>query len=174
MARYNEYMGAEDGVSKSATREYAVANSVTVTVGDLVYLTGGRVSNASIAGKRLIGQVIGVQSNDLDRDYATTAAGNSGGTVKVLVRVEKDARYLLLSDETGANLAATDIGKVFDLTGATGAQRVDVSTGAANTGPASGQVVYVGNANGVRGTDATYGIFMIAEHQHSADDPGAS
>lgn len=169
MARYNEYTGTEDGASKSTSREYAVANSVTVTIGDFVYLTGGRISNASIAGKRLLGQVIGVQSNELDRAYATTAAGNSGGTVKVLVRVEKDARYLLESDETAANLAATDIGKVFDLVGNTGAQLVDVSSGVANTGVGSGQVLFVAPANGIRGTDGTYGIFTIAENQNYAD-----
>lgn len=165
MARYNEYLGSEDGVSKSATRKYAVADSVTVTTGDFVYLSGGRVTNASIAGKGLLGQVVGADTEDLDRDYTDTATGDSSGTVKVLVRVERNARYLLESDEDTANLAVTDIGKYFDLTGSTGAQQVDVSTG----GTTSGQVIYIGDANDIRGTDSTYGIFTIAETQQEVD-----
>lgn len=170
MAGYNEALGREDGHNNSAAREYAVANSVTVTIGDLVYLTGGRVSNASIAGKRLIGQVVGVQTNDLDRTYATTAAGNAGGTVKVLVNVEPNSRFLLVSDEVGANLAATDVGKYFDLTGSTGAQSVDVSTGSATLG----QVLCIAQGTGIRGTGATYGIFTIAESQTQSEDIGVS
>ena len=159
MARYNEYTGTEDGTSKSASREYVVANGVTLTVGDMVYLSNGFVTNAAIAGKRLVGQVIGGDSTDLDRANSATVVGD--GTRTALVEVERSARYLMESDEATATLAATDIGKYFDLTGATGVQQVDVSSGSATTG----QVLYIANANGIRGTDETFGIFTIAEDQ---------
>jgi len=160
MAQYNEYTGTEDGESKSASREYIVADGVTLTVGDMVYLSGGFITNASIAAKRLLGQVIAGDSVDLDRAYGRTVVGN--GTRTALVNVERSARYLMLSDEVAGNLAATSIGNYFDLVGATGAQRVDVSSSSATTG----QVLYVANADSIRGTGVTSGIFTIAENQN--------
>ena len=160
MASYNENLGAVDGNTNGATREYAVASGVTVTVGDLVYLAAGRVTNATIAGKALYGQVVGVQSNDLDRDYASTAVGNAGGTVKVLVTVSEDDRYLLENDNDTTTFAATHVGTYFDLTGATGAQQVDTSTTST-----TGQLLCIGYNPGIRGTDATYGVFQISERQ---------
>lgn len=163
MPRYNEYMGEEAGVSKSTSREYAVADGVTVTSGDLVYLDGGRVTNASIAGKRLLGQVQGGDTQDLDRDYSLTAVGDSDGTVKVLVNTEIESRYLMESDEDTSTLAAADVGELFDLIGATGVQKVDSSSAGA-----TGQVRLIERATGVRGGDATHGIFAIAESQKLA------
>ena len=171
MASYNEQLGNVKGNTNGVTREYAVTNGVTVTVGDFVYLSAGFVTNASIAGKRLLGQVVGVQTNDITTPgFRNTATGNASGTVKVLVDVSNDQRVLMVSDEVGANLAATDVGKYFDLTGATGVQKIDVSTGSATLG----QMLCLKVNPGIRGTGATYGIFAIAESQRETEDIGAS
>ena len=90
-----EYLGRDQGNTDSVTRKYAVTSGVTVYDGEFVYLDSGRVTSASIAGKRLLGTVVGGNTEDMDRSYSATPTGNAGGTVKVLVTVERDARYLV-------------------------------------------------------------------------------
>ena len=56
-----EYMGRDEGHTNSVTREYAVANGVTVNDGDFVALNAdGRVALPA-AGGRLLGHVNGFQ-----------------------------------------------------------------------------------------------------------------
>ena len=165
-----EYLGRDEGHTNGVTREYAVANGATVYDGEFVYLSAGRVTSASIAGKRLLGTVVGGDNANLDRSYTGSATGNAGGTVKVLVNIERDARYLIAGDNVGTTLAATHEGTYFDLTGNPGAQLVDTST----TSATSGQLILDKFNPGIRGTGATYGIYRIAENQHSVDDIGAS
>jgi hypothetical protein len=151
MAKYTTLIGNVTGRSNSVTMNLPVANSVTVTAGDFVYMTSGRISSATITGDvRIIGQV------------QSTATGNSTGTVKALVVVDPDAKYLAQQDNVGTTFAASHVGQYFDLTGATGVQLVDTSTVSATTGvlvcleynPPIAPVA----------TDLTYGIFKIAEH----------
>jgi hypothetical protein len=158
-----EYTGRDEGHSNSVTREYSVASGVTLTDGDFVYLAAGRVTNAAIAGKRLLGTVIGGDTQNLDRSYGLTAVGNAGGTVKVLVNIERDARYLVKC--SGAMVEATHLGKQFGLTGNTGAQQVDLTTVTDSTG----QVVCIQTNPGIRGTDNTFGLFRMAAKQVDAD-----
>lgn len=159
-----EYLGRLEGHTNGVTREYPVANSVTVTAGDFVYLTAGTVSNASIAGKKLLGTVVGNSNPTAVAGAAIT--GNASGTVKVLVNVEKDARYLIDGDNVGTTLAASHVGTYFDLTGATGAQLVDTSTTSATTG----QLVLIKFNPGIRGSDDSYGIYAISDNQLSGDN----
>lgn len=163
-------LGALDGVSNGVTKEYAVADGVTVYDRELVYLdANGRISSASIAGKRLLGQVQGGDTQNLDRAFSGSATGNAAGTVKVLVAIDPDERYLLKQDNVGTTFAAAHVGDYFDLTGNAGSQLVDTSTVGA-----TGQLLCVEYNPGIRGTDATYGIFKIAESQLTVDDIGAS
>lgn len=154
-----EYMGRAEGGTNGVTREYAVANGVTVTSGDFVYLgADGRVTNATITGAAdLLGVVEGGDSRNLDRAYGQTATGNAAGTVKVLVNIEKDARYLV---KANAALAEANVGDVLDLTGATGAQQIDV----AKATP-TGQLIVLGLGEGIRGADNTYAVVSIADNQ---------
>lgn len=148
MARY---LGTVDGKTNAATLSLPVANGVTVTAGDFVYFDGsGRVTNATIAGARLIGMA------------QETATGNSGGTVETLIIVEPNAKYLIDNDNVGTTFAATHVGDYFDLVGATGAQLVDTSS----TSNTTGQLVcleYNPAIDPVKG-DASWGVFKIAEH----------
>lgn len=167
----HESLGALDGVSNGVTKEYAVADGVTVYDREMVYLdSNGRISSQSIAGKRLLGQVVGGSSRDLDRAYSGSATGNAAGTVKVLVNIDPDARYLLKNDNVGTTFAATHVGDYFDLTGNAGSQLVDTSSTSATVG----QLLCLEYNPGIRDTDSTYGIFKIAETQLTADDIGAS
>lgn len=170
MAVLTEYLGRDEGHTNNVTREYAVANGATVYDGEHVYLSGDRVTSASIAGKRLLGTVVGGDTQNLDRSYSGSATGNAGGTVKVLVNIERDARYLMKSDNVGTTLAASHVGQYFDLVGNPGSQLIDSSTVSAT----SGQMVLIQFNPGIRGTDSTYGIFRMAENQHNPDDIGAS
>lgn len=157
-----QYVGSATSNATGVTKEYPVANGVTVYDGDMVYLSSGRVTNASVAGVTLLGMVTGKQSNRLD-DHSTTlsAVGDSTGTVKVLVIVEPTAKYVLTNDNVGTTFAATHIGTCFDLIGAAGAQLIDTST----TGT-TGQMECI--AYGFNG-DVTKGIFIINEHKYKVN-----
>ena len=147
MARY---LGTVDGKTNALTQRLPVANGVTVTDGDFVYWSSGRITSATISGALLVGVCV------------ETATGNSGGTVYSLVIVEPFAKYLVDNDNLVTTFAVTHVGSYFDLIGATGAQLVDTSSTSASTG----QLYCMGyspNIDPVRG-DTSWGIFVIAEH----------
>lgn len=161
MAVTVEYLGRDEGHTNNVTREYPVADGATVYDGEFVYLVDGRVTSASIAGASLIGTVVGGDTQNLKRSYSASATGNASGTVKVLVNIERDARYLIKGDNVGTTLAETHVDSYFDLTGSPGSQLVDTSTVTT-----TGQLQLIKFNPGIRGTDATYGIYRIAENQH--------
>lgn len=141
------------------TKEYPVASGVTVTSGDFVYTTGGRVTNASITGKTLLGIVLGQGTDPSNHKDTQTAVGDVAGTVKVLVCVEPNAKFVVTNDNIGTTFDATLIGNSFDVTGNTGAQMVDTST----SGTTTGQLECIGfGYNG----DNTKGLFIINEHKY--------
>lgn len=147
-------LGNVDGGANFAQYQFPVANGVTVTAGDFVYLTSGRLSSATITGdSRPLGMV------------TETAAGNSAGTVKASVVIDDDIRYLLQSDGSGT-FDATSVGKYFDLTGATGVQKVLGSSSSATTGVLL-CLEYNPQIDPVK-SDTTYGVFLLVE---SALDP---
>lgn len=142
-------LGRVDGKVNFATYAFPVANGVTVTAGDFVYFSSGRITSASIGGARCVGMAL------------ETATGNSGGTVAALVCVDPLMRYLLENDNIGTTFAASHVGTNFDLIGATGAQLVDTST----TGT-TGQLLcleYNPQIDPVKSNTA-YGVFTLAEN----------
>lgn len=143
-------LGTVGGKTTYATLELPVASGVTVTQGDLVYFASGRITSATIAGARVIGVA------------GSTATGNAGGTVKVLVAVDPDLKLLAKNDNIGTTFAASHVGTYFDAIGATGAQLVDTSTTSATTG----LLICLGYNPQISPfqNDLTYGIFKIAEH----------
>lgn len=148
-------LGNFDGGSNFATYAFPVANGVTVTAGDFVYFTSGRISSATITGDaRPVGMCV------------DTETGNSAGTVTALVAIADDLRYLLQNDNIGTTFAATHVGQYFDLIGATGAQLVDTSTASTTTGILL-CLEYNPQIDPVK-TDTTYGVFVLVE---SATDP---
>jgi hypothetical protein len=144
------YVGTLTGSPTNyATRSFPVANGVTVTDGDFVYFASGRITSATVAGARLIGQVV------------ENATGNAGGTVKALVNVEPNAIYLIDNDNVGTTFAASHVGTNFDLIGATGAQLVDTST----TGTTGSMVCLEYNPQiEPVANDTSWGLFMVAEN----------
>jgi hypothetical protein len=144
------YLGTIDGKSNALKQSLPVASGVTVTAGDFVYWSSGRITSASIAGARLIGVV------------EETATGNAGGTVKAMVTVEPTAKYIVDNDNVGTTFAATHVGTYFDLIGATGAQLVDTSTTSASTGQLY-CLEYNPQIDPVK-ADTSQGVFTIAEH----------
>lgn len=156
MAAYTRYLGTVDGKTNAATLLLPVASAVTVTNGDLVYWDGsGRITSATIANARVLGQA------------QSTVTGNAGGTNKVLVVVEPNAKYLMANDNLVTTFVATHVGTYFDLIGATGAQLVDTSS----TSATAGQVLcleYNPQIDPVK-TDTTYGVFMIAQSALTSD-----
>lgn len=147
MSKYTTHVGNVDGKSNSVTLNLPVASAVTVTAGDFVYFASGRITSATIAGARLIGQV------------QETKTGNAGGTVKALVVVDPDAKYLV---QASAALAASTVGQYYPLQGATGVQLVNQGSPSATAGAlllleANPQISPVQ-------TDTTYGLFKIVDH----------
>ena len=148
-------LGRYDGNVNYATYAFPVANGVTVTAGDFVYFSSGRITSATITGDpRPVGMAL------------ETATGNSGGTVSALVAIDDDIRYLLQNDNVGTTFAASHVGQYFDLIGATGAQLVDTSTVSATTGVVI-CLEYNPQIDPVK-SDTTYGVFALVE---SALDP---
>lgn len=149
MAVKNRPYGRVDGHTNYATQELIVASGVTVNEGDFVYFDGsGRITNASIGGKQLIGMAL------------QTATGTSG-SVKCLVCIDANMRYLVDNDNIGTTFAVTDVGQRYDLIGAAGAQLVDTSSESATTG----QLVcleYNPQVDPIT-TDTSWGVFKIAE-----------
>lgn len=141
------YLGTVDGNTTGMHQSLPVANGVTVTEGDFVYFASGRVTSATIANTRPVGVA------------KETATGNVAGTVRVLVSAEPNARYLV---KANATLSAANVGRYFDLTGATGAQLVDNASVSSTDGS-----LYLVEVNPriepIQG-DATYGVFTIAQH----------
>lgn len=162
MATQNQYIGSAVSPASAVTKEYPVASGVTVYNGDFVYLTSGRVTNASIAGATLLGMVVGQNSADpSNHTESYSATGNAGGTVKVLVIVEPNAKFVVDNDNVGTTFAVTHVGQCFDLTGNGDAQLVDTST-VGTTGQL--QCVQFGY-NG----DNTLGVFIINEHKYKVN-----
>lgn len=154
MALQPRLLGNVDGKSNSVTMNLPVASGVTVTAGDFVYFSSGRISSATITGDvRIIGQV------------QSTATGNAGGSVKALVVVDPAAKYLISNDNVGTTFAASHVGQYFDLTGATGLQQADTSTVSATTGVLV-CLEYNPQISPVA-SDTTYGVFKIVEHAFS-------
>jgi hypothetical protein len=115
--QYPQAVGRIDGNTNYASKQYVVANGITINAGDFVYFTSGTVTNATVNGARLIGMAEG------------TATGNASGTVTVLVCVDPMMRYLIKSTTalTISNNTNSNLGQYFDVTGATGAQTVSVT-----------------------------------------------
>lgn len=148
-------LGNLDGGTNFAQYSFPVASGVTVTAGDFVYFSSGRITSATITGDaRPVGLV------------TETATGNAAGTVKASVVIDDDVRYLLQNDNIGTTFAATHVGQYFDLIGATGAQLVDTSTVSATTGILL-CLEYNPQIDPVK-SDLTYGVFVLVE---SATDP---
>lgn len=147
-------LGNVDGGANFATYAFPVASGVTVTQGDYVYFSSGRITSATIAGARPIGMAL------------ETAAGNAGGTVLALVCIDDEVKYLLQNDNVGTTFAASHVGQYFDLIGATGAQLVDTSTVSTTLGTVM-CLEYNPQIDPVK-TDTTYGVFILI---NSALDP---
>lgn len=143
-------LGTFDGKTNYATMPLPVASGVTITAGDLVYFSSGRVTSASIAGARCIGVAL------------ETATGNSGGSVKALVAIEPNLKLLAKNDNVVTTFAASHVGQYFDVTGATGAQLVDTSQVSTTTGQLL-CLEYNPQIDPYK-LDTTYGVFIVAEH----------
>lgn len=140
------------------TKEYPVANGVTVSDGDIVYLASGRVTNASIGSAgALLGVVSGGQSQD-PSNFGNTqqATGDSAGTVRVLVHVEPQAKIQVAV--TNGSLLASSVGTAFNLTGSTGAQSVDFATAAATA-----------QMECIRFISSTLGEFITNKHKYKVN-----
>lgn len=148
-------LGNVAGGTNFAQYGFPVASGVTVTQGDFVYFSSGRITSATITGdSRPVGMV------------TETATGNAAGTVIANVVIDDAVRYLLQTD-AGGTFDATSVGKYFDLTGATGAQKVTTSGNGSTTTGVMLCLEYNPQIDPVK-TDTTYGVFILVE---SALDP---
>lgn len=122
-------VGRIDGHTNYASADFVVASGITVTAGDFVYLSGGAITNATVEGARLLGMVEGGSANPV--------TGTATGTVTATVCIDRNMRYLLKSDAAIASVSngiSADVGKYYDLTGASGAQIIDYDTGGTTVG----------------------------------------
>ena len=156
MAYGARYVGTTDGKSNALTQAFIVKSGVTVTAKDFVYIVDdeGVVSSASIAGARLLGVA------------KSTVVGD--GSATVLVITEPNALYLVDNDNDSETFAVTHVGRLFDLTGATGVQQVDTSA-ESQTGAQLFCHEYNPQIDPYK-TDTSIGLYSIAEHAFQSTD----
>lgn len=155
-----EYIGSETGDSKSPAREVAVASGVSTFSGDFLTLSSGKVTNASINKKRLLGVQMGGDSRNPARsrrvsDQGYKATGTADGKVKVLVNIEENGKYLVKADAT---LSAANEGKFFNLHNT--AYKLITSTGVAIT---DGNTITVGTQTYTFKTTLSAGPAVVNE-----------
>jgi len=162
-----QLIGSATGGYNGVTKEYPVADGVTVTADQFVFLTDGRVTDVDVEGDTLLGMVIGGQSNDLGNTVAAaakTTLGDTAGTTKVLVAVEPSNKYVIDNDNDGTTFAASHVGKYFNLAAnLDDAQVIDTSTASATVGQF--QCIEYGY-NG----DTTLGVYIINAHKYKTDE----
>lgn len=120
-------IGRIDGHTNYASKNFVVASGVTINAGDFVYFnsTNGNITNATVEAARLLGIAEG------------TATGTATGTVTVPVCIDRNMTYLIKGDAVFASVSngtSTSVGQYYDITGATGAQLIDVDTAGTTTG----------------------------------------
>lgn len=148
-------LGRIDGAIEFQDVQLPVASGVTVTDGDFVKLAAGVITNATIGTGKLFGVVQGGDTVSLDsRSYRNTALGVADGSVQVLVSVASETRYEV---PVTAALAADAVGSYYNLTGATGVQKVDNATKSATVG----QLLCVQRILDAAGA-YTKGVFLVA------------
>lgn len=146
-------IGRIDGHTNFATKEYIVANGVTIAEGDFVKFSAGTVTNATMTGDaRPLGMALG------------TATGNAAQTVTVLVCVDPMMQYLIKSSTS--TFATTDIGEYYDLASA---NQILVSSKSTTTGAfvllhTGADTVPNSPVTGIQGVNtSSYGIFKLVE-----------
>ncbi len=149
MAVQVQLLGRTDGNTNFSTYDFIVTSGVTITKGDFVYFASGELTNSSVGGALLVGNAM------------ETATGVSNNSVKCKVCIDPEMRYLLDNDNDSATFAVTDVGKYFDLIGATGAQLVDTSSGSTSTGQLL-CLEYNPKISPVE-TDTSVGVFKVRE-----------
>lgn len=126
---------------------------------------GGTIAANDPVTLKTDGQVEVATAGDIILGVALEAA-TSGNAVNV--QVGERLRVLADSDETGDAMAADLVGARFDITGTTGAVKVDVSTAAQDgDGTDTGQLVLLeANPQGYGfDSDTSVGLFEIIERQ---------
>lgn len=135
--------GRIDGHTNYASRDYIVANGVTVNVGDFVKFSSGNVTNASMTG--LI-RVLGMSES--------TVVGD--GTKTATICVDPNMIFLIKGDSA---LAASNVGQYFNLANAN-----TISTASASNTTGTFVCVDVWTTTnaakfGIAGLTTSYGLF---------------
>ncbi len=110
------YVGNLFGSAEPLTRRIKVADSTTITKGDSVMFSSGRLAVGTAGSK-----VIGVANETL------TSAATSVSFAETIVARPGDL-FIADNDNVGTTFAATHVGTYFDVVGATNAQQIDTST----------------------------------------------
>lgn len=143
MAAYIRPLGSVFGHFNGVTEDFIVNNGATVTNGDFLSFNGSGVVIPSTTG-RIIGTA------------QSTVVGDGTKTVKVLIAPY--TKYLVQSD---AALTAASIGNYFNLTGATGAQKLDHTVNSSTNGQLL--LLQINPAIDPVRTDTTWNIVTVAQ-----------
>lgn len=126
-------------------------SNATLTAGDLVNVESGKLELVS--------------TSDLIAGVVMESATNASTGVQVNVT----PALQVVMDSDGSGVLATQIGARFMVTGATGAQIIDISSVDTSATAPSGQLVLLqNNPQGIAASldsDTSVGLFMIAKHQ---------
>lgn len=149
--------GRVDGHTNYASRDFIVANGVTVNAGDFVYFSGGNITNATVTG----------DFRPLGMSEATVVGD---GTKTATVCIDPNMIYLI---KASSALAASNVGQYFDLQGSAGAQVINQGSADNTSGAFICLDVWTTSRAtnfGIQGLSTLYGLFKIIE---SALEPKA-
>lgn len=149
-----QLIGGMEGNSRGSHWDVIIKNSTTLTKGDPINVNTDGYADLAAAGERIAGVAEGFVANDGSQlarssgypDVTSYAAGSSNQTTtkaKVRIYIEPGAEYKVEADATLGTTTGSDLyGGYFDITGATGAVKIDESTvdGADASAGSSGQV----------------------------------
>lgn len=180
-----QFRRTEAGQTAGELREFIIANSQTITIGDMVTVTSG-FATLALAGNRIVGCVIGLKKDlgngntvPLGLDAAgtisgirsgnagvvgsdTVAAASNNQTVDKVVAVLNVDQLAEYYNDASGDLTTAELGKYFDIVAAS--DQIDQST-ATNT--YSAQMVCT-RLNPDGDNDLSKGIFRIVEHSWTA------
>lgn len=171
------------GDTTGAVKDWIIADSATITLGDAVDLTGGYVTPAD-AGDRLLGVVVGLV-RDIGNGNRISISANAAGTIsgtqsgnagvigsetyvaasdnttsdKVMARVVVDPDMLYYNDSDGNLSGDAELGTYFDIIDE---DQIDESSGAGNGHTTAAQFM-LWERDPHNDSDTSKGIWKIVE-----------
>ncbi len=150
MAAYIRPLGSVFGKYNGVTEDFLVPNGTTVTGGDFVQFDG-------------LGNVIPATTGRIVGTAQSTVVGDGTKVVKVTV-----APYLKFLVQASAAIASTNVGRYYNLTGATGVQQLNQASPSSSNGQFL--LLQVNPTIDPVRTDTTWNVVSVAQSAFNTEN----